>query len=226
MSTTTIIKTPIVIPSSFGSGGSKLVPNNGEPSLVNILLSLQAATIALDAAVGASDSSNLASTSAGEGASLIGIQDAAGVYVSTTVEGALAEVKALTPVKLSVTITQAADLAGVAVTHLDKNIGAALPANARIVGVTAESETDFDDATHATWNLTVGTAAGGAQVGATLNVSAGQTGFPKAFSWGTFGGPMVPAGGAQLSARIASTVNMSTATVGAVTINVFYIIEA
>ena len=95
MSTTTIIKTPIVIPSSFGSGGSKLVPKNGEPSLVNILLSLQAATIALDAAVGASDSSNLASTSAGEGASLIGIQDAGALYTATTVEAALAEVRTL-----------------------------------------------------------------------------------------------------------------------------------
>lgn len=125
----------------------------------------------------------------------------------------------------SCTITQAADLAGLlaGVKTFDKNIGAILPANARLLALIAESVTDFDDATHGTFSLTVGSAAGGNQFGTALNVAAGQAGFPKTFAFGAsallLGNGIA---GAQASARLTSSVDLNTATVGAATVSIFF----
>lgn len=234
MSSTLIIAQPTEIPDTFGSGGANMAPEggNGTPTLRDMLRELQTATLALDTALGGVDTANLASTAHGEGASLIGIEDAGALYTATTVEGALAEVRtvanaAMSVQKASVAIDFTTDLAGLGTaTTFDKNIGAALPANARVLGATAESETDFDDATHGTWAVTVGTSAGGTQIGTSLNVAAGQTGFPKAFTPGAEGYLFAPNGGNQLSARITSSVHLSTATQGHVVIDVFYLILA
>lgn len=128
----------------------------------------------------------------------------------------------------TVTITQAADLAGLGagVQTFDKDLSPVLPANARVLGAVAESVTDFDDATHGTYAVTLGSSAGGTQVGTSLNVAAGQTGFPKAFSAGAQGYMWAGQGGNTLSARIASSVDLNTATTGAITIKVFYVVLA
>jgi len=57
-----------------------------------------------------------ASTTTGDGASLIGIEDSGGLYSSTTVEGALAEVKTLSDAVAVTPITLSIDGAGSAIT--------------------------------------------------------------------------------------------------------------
>jgi len=170
----------------------------------------------------------LASHAANQGASRIGV-----AATGNDLETALSAVKAtadagLGVVKRTVTITQAADLAGLGagVMTFDKNVGIALPANARVMEATAEGVTDFDDATHGTFALTVGTSACGTQIGTSLNVAAGQTGFPKPFANGAGGFQFCPQGTAQLTVRLTSSVDLNTATAGAVTVNVFYIVLA
>jgi hypothetical protein len=177
---------------------------------------------------------SLLSTSSGAAASLIALHDTGGFFSTKTVEGALAALGGGTAgagqgiVKKTVTITQAADLAGLGagVKNFDKNLGTALPANARLISVTAETVTDFDDAAHGTYAITVGTSAGGNQVGTSLNVAAGQSGFPKIVTAGAQGYLMAPQGSAQLTVRLASSVDLNTATAGAITLNAFYIVLA
>jgi hypothetical protein len=162
----------------------------------------------------------------------IAVADAGNYFTTDTVEAALQQLGAGSAgagagiVKQSATITQAADLAGLGAgaKTFDKNIGAALPAGARYVIVTAENVTDFDDATHGTFALVVGTSAGGNQVGTSMNVAAGQSGFPKAFTAGASAGFLLaPLASAQLSVRITSSVDLNTATAGAVTVKAFFI---
>jgi hypothetical protein len=105
-------------------------------------------------------------------------------------------------------------------------IGAVLPANARILGNDI-GETGLvlvDDATHATFSVELG-GAGAADLAADVNVSAGQTGFPKAGTPGTLGVPMAPQGGQQLNATIHSTVDLNTVTVGNVPVKVWYTVS-
>lgn len=125
--------------------------------------------------------------------------------------------------KVTCTITQAADLAGLAggVTSFNKNIGAALPANARIIGYELTGFTGFDDATHATYTAKAG-GASSTDLISTANVTTGQTGFPKPGTAGALGYAGAPQGGQQLVANISTTVNLNTATVGAITFNVYY----
>lgn len=127
--------------------------------------------------------------------------------------------------KATVTLTAAAIVALGAATSGNINIGAALPAGARIVGfdLGEGTFTGIDDATHATWNVSLG-GAGAADIAANVNCSAGQSGFPKAGTAGALGFQMAPQGSQQLHAHVSSTVNMSTCTAGNVVVNVFYII--
>lgn len=174
----------------------------------------------------------LPSVLAGQGASGIGLQDAGSFFATDNVEAALQALAGGTAgngagfLKKTVTITQAADLAGLGggVKTFDKNVGTALPAGARILSVTAETVTDFDDAAHGTYVVTVGTSAGGNQVGTSLNVAAGQTGFPKQFTAGAQGYVGALQSTAQLSARLTSSVDLNTATVGAITVIAFYFV--
>lgn len=174
---------------------------------------------------------SLMNATASSGASEIAIQDAGNYFSTDNVESALQALAAGTAgagsgvLKATCTITQAADLAGLSagVKTFDKNVGSALPSHARIVCVTAESVTDFDDGAAGTYTMTVGTSAGGNQIGTSLNVASGQTGFPKQFTAGAGGFLLCPQNSAQLTTRLTSNHDLNTATAGAVTVNAFYI---
>ncbi len=178
----------------------------------------------------------LAALTNGNGASLVGIEDAATIYTATNVEAALAEVKVLANaaagaiiVHRQVTISQAIDLAGLAgsVKTFDANVGAVLPTNARLMGPpTLTSWTAFDDATHGTFALTVGTSAGGNQIATTQSVASGQTGFPKIMTAGAGGFPMALQSAAQATCRLTSSVDLNTATGGSVIVNLFFLVLA
>src|SRR6185369_5513279 len=132
-------------------------------------------------------------------------------------------------VKRTVTIDFTADnFAGKSngVKTIDKNVGAVLPANARLICATIETVTDFDDAAHGTYVIVVGTSAGGNQIGTSMNVAAGQTGFPKGFTAGAQGYLLAPHGGDQVQCRLTSSVDLNTVTAGVATINAFYIVLA
>jgi hypothetical protein len=131
------------------------------------------------------------------------------------------------PQKVTVTLTNTTIAALGAATSGNINIGAALPANARIIGydVGEGTFTGVDDATHAVWNVSLG-GAGAADIAANVNVSVGQSGFPKAGVAGALGYPMAPQGTQQLHAHVSSTVNMSTCTAGNVVVNVWYMVVA
>jgi hypothetical protein len=98
----------------------------------------------------------------GEDAANIPIDDVAGIYTATDVEGALAEVKVLAdagmPVlKKTVTVGQADLTAAVNGLAQAINIGTALPSNARIVGVDMRSYTPFTGGGASAVALDVGT---------------------------------------------------------------------
>ncbi len=109
------------------------------------------------------------------------------------------------------------------VTTLDVLLGGVLPANATLLGPPSLKDwTALDDATHGTFALVVGTSAGGNQVATTQSVAAGQTGFPKVMTAGAAGFPGAAQGGAQLTVRLTSSVDLNTATGGAVTVTQLY----
>ena len=141
--------------------------------------------------------------------------------VMTSLQGSL-------PVHLSVTIGFA-DWAGLAagVKTADVSLGGVLPANAKLMGPPSLTGwTGFDDATHGTYAAIVGTSAGGNQIATTQSVAAGQSGFPKVMAAGAAGFPGAAQGGAQVSVRITSSVDLNTATAGAVTVNLTYYVLA
>lgn len=178
---------------------------------------------------------SLQSAASGSGASDVILADAGGYFSTDNVEAALQAIASGSAgngvgiLKKTATIDFTTDafsgLAG-GVKTFDKNVGTALPANARIVSVTAETVTDFDDAAHGTYVVVIGTSAGGNQVGTSLNVAAGQSGFPKIFTAGAQGYLMAPQGTAQLAARLTSSVDLNTVTAGHVVLNAFYVIQA
>lgn len=132
---------------------------------------------------------------------------------------------AATIVKRTVTITQAADLAGVAALTLTKNIGAVLPANARLVGYEVDAATLVSGGTINAATLSIGVTGTAAAIGAATSVFTGATGFPKTLTAGAKGYPMCNIGGAQLTATVTATAgNLSVATAGSLTVNVFYIV--
>lgn len=105
---------------------------------------------------------DLASTATGAGAALVGIYDNAGIYTATTVEAALAEVKVLAdagmPVlKKTVTVGHADLTDAVNGEAQAINIGTALPANSRIVGVALKLATPFTGGGVSSVALDVGT---------------------------------------------------------------------
>lgn len=109
------------------------------------------------------DSSDLASNSNGLGAALVGIEDAAAIFTATTVEGALAEVKAeadsaINLQKRTVTLTHGAitaapDTSG---TAFVANIGAILPANAVVLACEANVSALFAGGTLSAMKLDIG----------------------------------------------------------------------
>lgn len=112
-----------------------------------------------------------------------------------------------------------------AATTFDKAFAAALPANARFVAATIDPLTGFDDATHAAYTTTLGSAAGGTQLGASTVVTTGQA--AKAFAAGsTLGFTQAPIGGITPNIRLTGGVNLSTVTSGSMTVNVYYVVLA
>ncbi len=134
-------------------------------------------------------------------------------------------------VKRTVTITQADDLAGLGagVKTLTKALGGgALPASAHFLGVVvgSGSPTMFDDATHGTYSIKVGSASDDDGIISAVNVAAGQTGFPKAGTAGVRAFAMAPLYAETTNAILTSSVDLNTATQGTVTIDLFYLVKA
>ena len=126
--------------------------------------------------------------------------------------------------KATVTITQAGDLSGIAATTFAMNLSQVLPVNARFVGVELAGFTGFDDATHASYTVSVGTSGTPTAIATRLNVAAGQGGFPKAGTAGANAFPGSSHSAETLQALITGGVNLNTATAGAITVNVFYFV--
>lgn len=106
--------------------------------------------------------------------------------------------------------------------------GGALPANARYLGHTIGESTfvDFDDATHGTYTIKVGQASDDDDVIASVNVAAGQSGFPKAGTPGVRAFNACPLYAEAVTAVLTSSVNLNTVSAGQVTIELFYFVKA
>jgi len=149
-----------------------------------------------------------------DGAKLDGIDAAATAVVKKTVSLVLA------------------DLTGLAGGDQDHkfNVGAALPANARILSVDVGEGTfnGFDNGGGGgTCTVKVGSNGNSDDIMGSVNVATGQTGFPKQGTPGAkFAFPLFPHGAGQVTARIQSNVDLNTATAFDLTINVWYIVQA
>jgi hypothetical protein len=170
------------------------------------------------------------------GALLIG-SNAAG-YIAATVAGQLAEVKAIADagmavVKRTCTINYApagdnfAALAG-GVKTFSKNIGAQLPANARLVGwsIGESVMTLFDDATHGDFGLELGIGGDANSIMASESIKAGTTGLPTKGTAGVDGFAMRSITAQQMIAKLTSSVDLNTVTAGEISVNLFYIVLA
>lgn len=128
--------------------------------------------------------------------------------------------------ELSLTIGYAALAAAGSVKTLDFTLSAAMPTGSRLLSLpVAESFTGFQNAGSTnTDGLTIGTAAGGAQIGASVETDVtGGSGFPKAFSAGGYAGMSLS--GALVTARYTSSVNLNTLTAGSITVKLFYTVQ-
>jgi hypothetical protein len=125
--------------------------------------------------------------------------------------------------KRSVTIGFAnfAALAG-GVKTFDVNVGLALPVGARVIGCSSEGFTGFDDALHGTYVAVLGVTTGGNEIATSLNIAAGQSGFPKVMGAGAAGFVGALNSAAQLKARVTSSSDLNTATAGAITLNALF----
>ena len=143
-------------------------------------------------------------------------------YVDTVVAGVSGAQK------VTVTITAASLASFTTTSNTDIAIGAALPANARFLGASLGEGafTGFADPGSHTWNIEIGGATAGDICG-NVNITSGQTGFPKIGTAGALGFPMAPQGGQQLHAHISMTgAALSLATAGNVTVSVWYLVVA
>jgi hypothetical protein len=183
----------------------------------------------------ATQAADLASNDNAKGASLVGIEDAGALFAATDVEAALAEVKAVADagigaVKRTVTIGFA-DFAALGVADFTAiDVGAALPANARLLGYEIVDVTPFDD--------------GGASVDVKIRIGVGvetsaimgdvdidQAAAPIASTNGTPGArgyPMHNLGGETVIATVTTTnpAHLAGLDAGAVTVNLFYCVLA
>ena len=129
-------------------------------------------------------------------------------------------------VKQSVTVTQAADLAGVGTASMTKNLGAALPANARFIGCAVNVTTLISGGGLSTATISVGVTAGSAvaAIGAAVNVFTGQTGFPKAPTAGAQGYPLCSLSSLQPTVTVTVSGLCSSAIAGSLSVDLFYIV--
>lgn len=128
--------------------------------------------------------------------------------------------------KRTITITQADDLADLAngVTSLVKELGDNLPANARYLGHTIgeDSFTGFTDGDAATYVLKLGSESDDDSIVTTVNVAAGQTGFPKAGTLGVQAFLMCPLASEVYRATLTSSADLNTATAGSIEVHLFF----
>jgi hypothetical protein len=126
-------------------------------------------------------SSALASTANAKGASLVGIEDAGTKYTATTVEGALAEVKALVDPTLSVALVAGAEVGNaISVTGIVKNaLGATVEGSQNIIVEVFSPTADKGAITIDTGaEIMVQNAAGGSKLSvATVQAVAGEIAF-------------------------------------------------
>lgn len=189
--------------------------------------------MALSSSISTPDMGQLSAVSSEVAASMLRDQHSHDAYIGSAVSTLASEAKAdinsigakmWSSRTVTIAYTDFAALAG-GVKTKDYDVGAALPAAAILVGPPRLSGlTEFDDATHGTFAVTVGTSAGGTQIGTSESVAAGVSGFPKLMTAGANGFATADAASAQLSARITSSVDLNTATAGAVTITVYYVV--
>lgn len=176
---------------------------------------------------------DLAAVTNGNGASKIGIEDAATLFTATTVEAALAEAKAIVDANYAGRIQHRQLIATHAtITEADasetQNIGAALPANATIIGATMHSYTPFTGGTIGDFTVDVGSSG---DVDALIDgadlFSAAVDGAPATMTAGVNPHKTFVAAGAQLTAKFdCSSDDVADATAGAVTIDVFFTVLA
>lgn len=100
-------------------------------------------------------------------------------------------------------------------------LGLALPANARFAGLVVGSGTfvGFDDATHGTYVVKVGSTTDDDAILATANVAAGQTGFPKLGTVGVRGLLGFPLYAEVVNLILTSSVDLNTVTAGTLTVD-------
>jgi hypothetical protein len=178
----------------------------------------------------------LAAVTTGNGASLIGIEDAGGLITATTVEGALAEIKALVNTsttaaltKRTVTVTEAALVNAVNGSPVVVNIGATLPANARIVSTEMSGLTPFTGGAATSVTVKVGTAADDdALIAAADVLAAAVDGGPATITRGVRPNKFFAGAGAQLIATFTpdGAHNLTALTAGSVVIDVWFFVGA
>ena len=146
---------------------------------------------------GAVAATDLASTANALGASLVGLEDAASLYASSEMESALIELRG----KRTVTITHADLTEATNNTAQAINIGATLPANARITGVDMRALTVFTGGSVSAVTCDIGTSGDVDALidGADLQTTAVDSG-PATMPQGIRPNKMFASGGAQLLA--------------------------
>jgi hypothetical protein len=195
------IATQTTIPDSFGKGGANI--GDGTPVLSTVLQEHKTA-------LGVLDTAQSAALQAAIDAS------AAAVAVAAANTGI---------VKRTITVTQADDLAAVDDTTLTKNLGAILPTNARLVGCEISVGTLISGGAINAVTASIGVTGTAAAIGQATSVFTGATGFPKALTAGASGYMMHSLSGLQATVTVTSTgANLSAATAGSITANLYYIV--
>ena len=173
---------------------------------------------------------DLAAVTNAHGVSMVGIEDVATIYTATTVEAALAEVKVLvdagmTVLKKTLTADHTTITAAAATEAL--NIGTALPANSRIVGVDMHTLTPFSGGTVGDFTVDIGTAG---DVDALIDgaglFTAAVDGGPATMPQGVRPNKFFAAGGQLTATFRCGSDDVGDATAGAVTIDVLYVVLA
>lgn len=165
----------------------------------------------------------------GNGASKIGLEDSGTLYTAANVEAALAEVKPLADsayagrIQHRQLVVTESDLTAAAATET-LNIGAVLPANATILGVTMHTYTPFTGGTISDFTVDIGSSGDADALvdGANLFASA-VDGAPATMTAGVNPRKTFVAAGAQLTAKFdCGSDDVADATAGAVTIDVMF----
>ncbi len=112
------------------------------------------------------------------------------------------------------------------VTSYEVDLGALIPAEARYLGHTiGESFTGFTNGASATYVLKVGSDTDDDSIVTTVNVTTGQSGFPKAGTAGVQAFLMCPLTSEIYKVVITSSADLNDATAGSVEVNLFFAVR-